>query len=215
MFSYLFMDSYRFLMFKGFNFMLFYANSLVIQKLFVNLQPKTNKDWLWQDRLKKHRFWRVKMQSVSAGTWTTRHQYQKRRKKGHDRHTKCLSIIHQTVLCSDEPLQYIYSGTDTRDRSYYLQVCRRRLERFRLNILTSIHPYTPSLSPSLARGMFRFGDMVSGVSFQQVYTRASRAVMIDFLLIDLYWLCSIFFLFHSIRKWVSHKHSHPLWRHLV
>ena len=31
-------------MFIGFNFMLFYANSLVIQKLFVNLQPKTNKD---------------------------------------------------------------------------------------------------------------------------------------------------------------------------
>ena len=28
------------------------------------------------------------------------------------------------------------------------------------------HPYTPSLSPSLARGMFRLGDMVSGVSFQ-------------------------------------------------
>ena len=38
------MDSYQFLMFKGFNFMLFYANPLVIQKLFVNLQPKTNKD---------------------------------------------------------------------------------------------------------------------------------------------------------------------------
>ena len=34
------MDSYRFLMFKGFNFMLFYANSLVIQKLFVNLSRK-------------------------------------------------------------------------------------------------------------------------------------------------------------------------------
>ena len=29
---------------KGFNFMLFYANSLIIQKLFVNLQPKPNKD---------------------------------------------------------------------------------------------------------------------------------------------------------------------------
>ena len=39
---------------KGFNFMLFYANSLIIQKLFVNLQPKPNKDRLWQDRLKKH-----------------------------------------------------------------------------------------------------------------------------------------------------------------
>ena len=165
---------YSFGLTKTFNFMLFYANSLFIQKLFVSLQPKPNKDWLWQDRLKKHRYWRVKMQSVSAGTWTTRHQYQKRRKKGHDRHTKCLSIIHQTVLCSDEPLQYIYSGTDTRDRSYYLQVCWRRLERFRLNFPTSFHPYTPSLSPSLARGMFRFGDMVSGVSFQQF--KRGRAV---------------------------------------
>ena len=29
-----------FLMFKGFNFMLFYANYLFIQKLFVNLQPE-------------------------------------------------------------------------------------------------------------------------------------------------------------------------------
>ena len=29
---------------KTFNFMLFYANSLIIQKLFVNLQPKPNKD---------------------------------------------------------------------------------------------------------------------------------------------------------------------------
>ena len=28
---------------KGFNFMLFYANSLIIQKLFVNLQPRTKR----------------------------------------------------------------------------------------------------------------------------------------------------------------------------
>ena len=28
-----------------------------------------------------------------------------------------------------------------------------------------IPPHTPSLPPSPARGMFRFGDMVSGVSF--------------------------------------------------
>ena len=36
--------TYQFLMFKGFNFMLFYANYLFIRKLFVNLQPKPNKD---------------------------------------------------------------------------------------------------------------------------------------------------------------------------
>ena len=115
---------------KGLDFMLFYADSLIIRFFFVYLQPKPNKDWLWQDRLKKHRYWRVKMQSVSAGTWTTLHQYQKRRRKGRDRHTKCLSIIHQTVLCSDESLQYIHSGTDIRDWSYCVQVCWRRLERF-------------------------------------------------------------------------------------
>ena len=43
------------------------------------------------------------MQSVSAGTWTTRHQYQKRKRKGRDRHTKCLSVIHQTVLFQMNP----------------------------------------------------------------------------------------------------------------
>ena len=39
-FCYLFTDSYQFQGLKGLTFMLFYANSLIIQKLFVNLQPE-------------------------------------------------------------------------------------------------------------------------------------------------------------------------------
>ena len=42
MFCYLFTDSYHFLMFKGFNFILFYANSLIIRFFFVSL-PREQK----------------------------------------------------------------------------------------------------------------------------------------------------------------------------
>ena len=34
-----------------------------------------------------------------------------------------------------------------------------------MRIICLFHPYTPSLSSSSAKGMFRFGDMVSSVSF--------------------------------------------------
>ena len=56
--------------------------------------------------------------------------------------------------------------TDFLTDSYHFLGLKGSTSCYFMRILCSIHPHTPSLSPSPARGMFRFGDMVSDVSFQ-------------------------------------------------
>ena len=65
--------------------------------------------------------------------------------------------------------------------SYFFSHLKGQTSCYFMRIIYFFHPYTPFLSPSPVRGMFRFGDMVSDVSFQYYNARASSAVMIVFL----------------------------------
>ena len=67
----------------------------------------------------------------------------------------------KVLIFLDIPILFAIYLTD----SYQFQGLKGSTSCYFMRILCSIHPHTPFLSPSPARGMFRFCDMVSDVSF--------------------------------------------------
>ena len=47
-----------------------------------------------------------------------------------------------------------------------------------MQIICLFHPHTPSLSPSPARGMFRFGDIMSDAPYMFIHIRVSCVLKI-------------------------------------
>jgi hypothetical protein len=70
---------------------------------------------------------------------------------------KVLIFLHIPILFIDYLMgSYQFHGLKGSTSCYFME------------IICLFHSHTPSLSPSPARGMFRFGDMVSDVSFQDL-----------------------------------------------
>ena len=79
---------------------------------------------------------------------------------------KVLIFLHIPILFAD----YLMD-------SYQFQSLKGSTSCYFMRIICLFHSHTPFLSPSPARGMFRFGDMVSDVSFYNNFVIPSHKVL--------------------------------------